>query len=199
MNGIEKITTRIEADAVAEAARIAQDAAEQAARVRADYEKKAQEHYWTLARAGVKSTEDRVGRLAKTADMEARKSILAFKQETVALVFDNAMQALLNMKPTEYTDFLAGKAVRASETGTEEILLNVDDRRKLGEQVVRAANKALSAAGKKAELTLSAEEGDFQAGLLLREGSVCVNCTAEALIEQARSGLAADVAGILFS
>jgi len=199
MNGIEKITARIEADAVAEAARTAKEAAERCAKIRADYEKQAQEHYWTRAKQGVKATEDRVQRLAKTADMEARKSVLAFKQEVVAQVFDRTMQKILSMDRAKYTEFLAAKASDASATGTEEIILNAADKKACGVQVVAAANQKLTAAGKKNSLILASETGEFQAGLILREGNVSVNCTAEALVEQARSELASEVAVVLFS
>jgi len=199
MNGIEKITARIEADAEAEAARTAQEAAEQCAQLRADYEKQAQEHYWAHVKQGVKTTEDRVQRLAKAADMEARKSVLAFKQEAVAQVFDRAMQRVLSMGSAEYAEFLASKAAQASTTGSEEIILNAADRKAYGPQVVAAANRKLADAGKKSGLTLAGGTGDFQAGLILREGSISVNCTAEALVEQARSEQASEVAAVLFS
>ena len=56
MNGIEKITARIRADAEAECAAI-----------RAENERAAQEEYWRLVREGVKDTEQRVQRLGRTA------------------------------------------------------------------------------------------------------------------------------------
>ena len=54
MTGIEKITGRIEADARAEAAAITAEANAKCAEIRAEYDKKAQDEYWTRVRAGVK-------------------------------------------------------------------------------------------------------------------------------------------------
>ena len=53
MNGIDKITARIETDAVADAARIDQETKEKCKAIRAEGEKKAQDGYWEKVRQGV--------------------------------------------------------------------------------------------------------------------------------------------------
>ena len=157
MNGIDKITARIENEA--------------------------QEGYWEKVRQGVKSAEDRVQRLAKTADMEARKSVLSFKQSIVAEAFDKAEAKLNGLSGEEYVAFLAALAARAAATGTEEIVLTGADR---------------TAYGRTGSLTLSDQAGGFARGLVCRQGSVSVNCTVEALMAQAREDMASDVAAELF-
>ena len=199
MNGIDKITARIETDAVADAARIAQEVKAQCEAIRAEGEKKAQESYWEKVRQGVASAEDRVQRLAKTADMEARKSVLSFKQSIVAQAFDKAEAKLNALTGDEYVTFLATLAAKAAVTGTEEIVLTAGDKKDYGKKVVEQANAALKAAGKTAKLALSDEEGSFGRGLVCRQGSVSVNCTVEALMAQARENMASDVAAELFS
>ena len=87
MNGIEKITGRIEADAREQASAITADAEAKCAEIRADYDKQAQDQYWARVRDGVKTCEDRVQRMGRLAEMEARKSILALKQEMVDAAF----------------------------------------------------------------------------------------------------------------
>ena len=62
MNGIEKITGRIEADAQEQAKAIAAEAEARCAEIRADYDKQAQDQYWARVRDGVKACEDRVQR-----------------------------------------------------------------------------------------------------------------------------------------
>ncbi len=197
MNGIDKITARLETDAVADAARIAEETKGRCDSIRAEGEKKAQESYWQKVRQGVAATEDRVQRLAKTADMEARKSVLSCKQELVAQAFQMAEERLNTLSGEAYVTFLATLAAKAAATGTEEIVLSAGDSA-LGVQVVKKANAALSAAGKTAKLTLSPEAGTFARGLICRQGSVSVNCTVEALMAQAREDMAADVAAELF-
>ena len=198
MNGIDKITARIETDAVADAARIDQETKAQCDAIKAEGDKKAQEGYWEKVRQGVKAAEDRVQRLAKTADMEARKSVLSFKQGLVAEAFDKAEAKLNALDGEEYVSFLAALAVRASATGQEQIVLNAADRAAVGKAVVEEANASLKAAGRPAGLTLSDKEGDFGKGLVARQGSVSVNCTVEALMAKARENMASDVAAALF-
>ena len=94
MNGIEKITGRIEADAREQASAITADAEAKCAEIRADYDKQAQDQYWARVRDGVKTCEDRVQRMGRLAEMEARKSILALKQEMVDAAFAAALERI---------------------------------------------------------------------------------------------------------
>lgn len=198
MNGIDRITARIEADAAAEAALMAQQTEADAARIRAEAEKAAQEHYWERMKQGMKAVEDRAARLAGAAGMEAKKTILAFKQETVTAVFDAAQQQLLSMPKAEYIRFLTDKAVAACTTGRETLVFNAADKKAVAEKVAAAVNKAMEAAGKPAEVTVAEETGAFCGGLIVRQGSVSCNCTIDALMAQARESMAAEVAAALF-
>ena len=199
MNGIDKITARIEMEAVADAARIAEETKAQCDAICAEGEKKAQEGYWEKVRQGVAAAEDRVQRLAKTADMEARKSVLSFKQSVVAEAFDKAEERLNGLTGEKYAQLLAALAARAAVTGREEVVLSAAEREVYGAQVVERANAALQATGKPGELTLASQGGSFARGLIVRQGSVSVNCTLESLMAQARESMASDVAAELFA
>lgn len=198
MIGIDKITARIEAEAAADAARIEDDARVQGDTIRAEGEKRAQERYWYKVREGVKAAEDRSQRLSKAANMEARKSVLASKQEIVAQAFDLAEEKLRALSGDGYIEFLAVQAAGAAVTGREQIVLSARDRRPCGGKVVSKANARLAAKGKTAGLTLADEEGEFDGGLILRDGNISVNCTIEALMAQARENMASDAAAELF-
>ncbi len=199
MVGIDKITARIEAAAVADAARIEDEARAQSGVIQAQGEAKAQESYWNKVREGVKAAEDRSSRLAKAADMEARKSVLASKQKLVSQVFDLAEEKLRAISGDEYVEFLAGQASRAAVSGKEQIVLSAKDKKTYGSKVVSRANARLSEEKETAALTLSDETGDFTGGLILREGNISVNCTIEALMAQAREDMASDAAAELFA
>ena len=107
MNGIEKITARIRADAEAECAAIRAESEERCAAIRAENERAAQEEYWRLVREGVKDTEQRVQRLGRTARLEAKKSVLNMKQEAVSRAFELARQKLAGLPEQDYVAFLA--------------------------------------------------------------------------------------------
>lgn len=198
MKGIEKITARIEAEAAEEAARIEAEGKARAEEIAARGEARAQERYWQKLREGAKAAEERKERLAKAADMEARKSILAAKQDIVAEAFRRAEAAFCAMNEQECLSFLVSLAVRASSTGTEEIVLAEKDQA-MGTKVAARANEMLSALGKTGGLTLADRSGDFAAGLVLVQGNISVNCTVEALMNQARESMAAEVAAELFA
>lgn len=199
MKGSEKIIEHIRSDAQAQADAILARAEEQCAAIRADYDAKAGESYHARLRAGVKACEDRVDSMDRIARMEAKKGVLALKQEMVSESFALAQKKLTELPEAEYTALLARLAADAAVTGGEELLLNARDRAAVGEAVVKAANALLKEQGKTAALKLAKGEGDFAGGLILRRGSIEVNCTAELLVELQRGAMASELAEVLFA
>ena len=192
MNGIEKITARILADAQAEAEAVKAEAREKCSGIRSDYDKKAQDEYWRLARSGVAECEAKVQRLGRAAEMEAKKSILALKQDMVSAAFDQAAQQVCAMPREQYIAFLARLAAQASDTGEEEILVAGRDA-ELGEQVAAAANQLRGG-----KLHYDGNTLDMPGGVVLRQGNIEINCSVETLVNQYRYELASQVAEVLF-
>ena len=195
MNGIEKITGRIEADAQEQAKAIAAEAEARCAEIRADYDKQAQDQYWARVRDGVKACEDRVQRMGRLAEMEARKSVLALKQEMVDAAFAAALDKICTMPQADYVAYLAKLAAQAATTGTETLVFNAKDQAACGQAVVDAANALLAQPGR---LTMSQATRDLRAGFVLQQGDIEVNCAVETIAELCRSDLAAQVAEVLF-
>ena len=194
MNGIEKITARINADAQAEADAIKSDAAAKCEEIRGEYDKKAQDEYWRIVRAGVKECEARVQRLGRAAEMEAKKSILSLKQDMVSESFSRASEKVCKMPEDEYVAFLAGLAVKAANTGSEEIILSPRDVA-LGDKIAKTANALLGAKG---GLKVSSKTREMMGGLVLSDGDIEINCNIETLVEQYRYELASQVAEVMF-
>ncbi|MBR3294571.1 MAG: hypothetical protein IKI69_09165 [Oscillospiraceae bacterium] len=198
MKGTENIIAHIRNEAEARSAAILAQAEQQCAAIRAEFEDKARERYRELIRGGEKSCEDRVDSMDRIARMEAKKGLLALKQEMVSRSFSLACEKLVSLPEPDYLALLARLAAEASVSGDEEIVLNARDRKALGEKAVKAANELLKAEGRPAALTLSKAEGDFAGGLLLRRGGIETNCTAELLVELQRGDMSAELAGVLF-
>ena len=198
MNGIEKITARILAEANAEAAAVIAAAQAEAGEIGAAYEKKAQEEYQVCLRTGSVEIEQRIQRLGNTARLEAKKDILALKQELIAQAYAKAKEKILNLPEDEYVAFLAGQAGKASISGDEEIVLNAADRAKVGAKVVEAANALVKERGLTPALTLAEATADIAGGLLLRKGAVEVNCVLDSLVDMSRNSLDAEIAAVLF-
>ena len=199
MNGIERISNRLVADAEAEIAALNEETKLRCEEIRAEYEKKAQEEYQSRMAEGVKAAETRMQRLGSAAEMEAKKAILAFKQEMVAKAFADAAEQLVNLPQEQYVKFLAAQAAKAADTGAEELIFNTRDAGTVGLAVAEAANALLEQRGVKGALTVSGETREISGGVIVRQGNIEVNCAVETLVQLRRSELASQVAEILFS
>ena len=195
MNGIEKITARIKKDAGTEAEAIRREGEERAASIRAGYKAQAEENAKAAAQAGKEAAKRQEERLVSAAQMDAKKLLLAAKQACIDEAFDKAQSKLLALPDGEYAELLAKLAVKAAKTGKEEILLSAKDRKRVGEQVVSKAN----ALGKGMALILGKETRDMAGGLILRDGSVEINCAFETQMRVLRESMASDVAALLFA
>ena len=195
MKGTEKIIAHIQADAQAQCDAILAKAQEQSDAIRADYARKAADAYAEKIRAGVKATADQADSAARLSRMEARKELLALKQQMIARSFDEAEKKLVSLPDEQYISLLSRLAAQASVTGDEEIILSAADRARVGEAVVRGANERLGSAG---ALRLSDSVGEFDGGLIVKRGNIEVNCTAALLVELCRGDMSAALAGVLF-
>lgn len=198
MNGIDRITDRIEADAREQAKAIIAEAEAKCAEIRKENEKKAQERYLELIRNGTKDCESGLERRKSAAEMDAKKSVLALKQDCVAEAFDMAKRRLADMPEDSYVGFLASLTASAAADGSGEIVLSARDRERCGKAVLERANAALAAKGLTPALTLAADSREISGGLILRQGGVEVNCSIEALVEALKGPMTADVARTLF-
>ena len=198
MNGIETITRRIEEDTQAQVDEIRAEADAKCEEIKAKNDEMAQEIYWSLVKKGAKDAEQRLERLGSVAELEAKKRVLAEKQELISAAFDRAKELMLNMPEEDYTKFLATQAYKASRNGAEQLIFSKKDRAHYGKKVCTMANDMLSAEGKNAGLTLSEETRDIEGGVILADKDVEMNCSLETLLRISKRYIARDVAKILF-
>jgi len=199
MDGINKITERIESETRGEIEALQAVTAEKCREIKDNYNNMAQDEYWKLINAGTKECEMQVQRLAGTAAMEVKKSILTMKQEAVARVFGEAVTELCNMPEDKYVDFLARQAASAVSTGLEELVFNARDKASCAKSVTKAANELLKKRGLLPKLTVCDKTGSFRGGLMVRQGDIEMNCTVEKLVELSKSELSTQIAGLLFA
>ena len=225
MNGIEKITARIDADTQAEIDRILGDANAQAETIGAKYRAQAAAEDADLLAKGQRAAAEREERLISAAQMEARKSLLTVKQELVERAYQRALEKLCTLPREQYVELLAAMLVRASSTGKEEVIFSPRDREDAGRAAVSRANELLAreaapelprgdgAVGRcvnkvaangsrvaqgTAMLTVSEETRAFSGGFILKNGRIEVNCTFDALVRSEREQTAGAVAKLLF-
>ena len=198
MNGIEKISARILADAETEAAAIRAQAGEKAAQLRADYDRRIEFEQQRLTAEAQAEADKQLERDQGAARMAARRHLLETKQALVDAAFRQAEQQLLSLPTAEYTKLCAQLAARASASGSEELIFCAEDRERVGQAVVEQANALLQKAGKAAKLTLSAETRPMRGGVVLKDGLVETNCSIGTMISGLRPALSGKVAACLF-
>lgn len=205
MNGIEKITGQIDADVQKEIDAALDQARAQAQEIEARYASQAEAQAEAIRRKGEQDAALRQERLVDVAKLEARKTLLAAKQDMVGQAFDLALKKLLELPDQEYIALLAKLAVAASRTGHEQVIFSQKDRSRYGKQAVTMANDMLAkkagprAAESAGMLTLAEESRPMAGGLILRDGRVETNCSFEVLIHLQRDALSAEVARALFA
>lgn len=196
MNGIEKITARIAADAQAEADALLAEAKAQAEAISRQWAEQAEGEAGAILARGERAAAERVERLESVAHLEGRKRILAAKQEMLDAAFDKAMEQLAALPQEDYVNLLAKLAATAALTGQERLILSPADRTKVGKAVIAKANELL---GNKGKLTLDEEARPIPGGLILTDGAVELNCAFDVLIRLKRPELERLAADTLFA
>ena len=215
MNGIEKITARIEEDGRAENEALLAQARAEAADIAAKYQAQAQAEADEILAQGRRNAGERAKHLDSMAQMECRKAVLRAKQDVIEEAFQAAHKKLLGLPTEKYVALLADLAVSASTTGREKLIFSPSHRAQVGKAVVTAANKKLAEAvapklpdevtetkagavldkvvsGASAllngtgMLTLAEETRPMDGGFILSDGAVEVNCTFDTLIRLQR-------------
>ena len=108
MNGIDRITERISRDVRAEIGEIQAQAEAEAAKIRAGYQAQAEKLSAELNAKGEKEALQRQERLVSVANLEARKTALAAKQEMLDQAFAQALEQLCAMPEAERAAFVRG-------------------------------------------------------------------------------------------
>lgn len=199
MNGIQRIIDRIEADAAAERAQIAAEAEARCAEIEAAYAQTAQVEYLKIIADGKLAAKQQLERLSGAQATEAKKQVLAVKQEMVLKAFNHAAQLLSELPDEQYIPFLARLSSQASRTGAEMLVFSASDAARIGEAVKDEANTLLCREGKPAQMTVSAETRPIRGGVIILNGDIETNCSIEALIANLRNALSIEVVEKLFN
>ena len=199
MNGIEKIINKIASDAQIEADSILETASKEISEIQRQNKISVNAEYDRLTSRYKREAQQHLERLKSAIELDARKQLLAVKQEQISLVFERAVEKLHNLSEKEYVDLLVSLAVRASTTGKESILLNANDYTRFGKLTVESANQQLKNLGRTGELKLAENTRSIDGGIILVDGPIELNCSISALVEQQRNDMASQIAQLLFS
>ncbi len=190
---IEKITAKIISDAESQAKAMLDQANASKEAILAEAKEQADEILARSEETGRSDKEKVISRRKAVADIDGRKIVLEEKQKLIGACFDQAIESISSMKPKAYVEFLAGLIKSTGETEGE-LILNKKDQKAIGKKLVQAAAKVVP----DSKITLAKETRDIRGGFLLKKGSVYINGTVEALVDEAREQLTGEVAARLF-
>ncbi|MBQ7346791.1 MAG: V-type ATP synthase subunit E [Clostridia bacterium] len=221
MNGLDRITEKILAEARDEAAGILAAAEAECERITADYAARADAIRERLNAEAEREATDLIARAKSTAATQKRNTMLMAQSELLDEVFEGALTGIRNLDTEKYTETLIGllcaalieqdTAEKTSRTlyGEEdamapaayEVLLNQRDRDRCGQVLIAGAKQKLG--GKLPsemleKLTLSDKTAAIDGGLILRCGSIESNCSLRLLFAQLREELETEVSRALF-
>lgn len=198
MEGIETLIRRIDDEAQREIDAIFRDADARAQTLAADYDRLAQQVRQDILADAARGADALTQRLSGHAAQQARLARLRTQQSLLDTLFSRALARLRALPEEEAASFLAQVAARSSWRGDEEVILSGSDRARLGEPLVREANRALACLGRPAGLTLSEQTRPSGGGFFLKRGDVEMNCTFPQLLRTLREDESAAAARWLF-
>ncbi len=124
----------------------------------------------------------------KLGELEAGKVMLKAKQAAVSEVYDSVRARIISLSDAEYLKLLAKLIASVCEDGDEIVSCKRDAKR-----VTSAWVKKLSASTKK-KLTLSAEKGDFDGGVILRNARFDRDLTVDEIVSELKERTLSDTA-----
>ena len=194
MNGIERITARLDADTQAEIDRIRENAKAEAEKVAQGYRTQMESETAELRERSRRAAAEREERLVSAAQMEARKTALAARQEMVDKAYALALEKLCSLPEEQYIQTVAALLVQAAPDGKGEVIFSKEQRERVGTAAVALANSRLGYG----KLTVSAQTRPLKGGFILSNGRVEVNCSFDTLVRLQRAETAGEVAKRLF-
>ena len=190
---IEKITSKIISEAQELRDKTLSEAAAQSDAVLAEARKKAEDMVEDSRKRGVEEKEKIISRRKSVADIDCRKVFLAKKQELIGQCFDRAVDDIIAMDKDRDTELLTALGTNSGMTGGQ-LIFNENERAAIGQKVVDALNSRIEGGS----FSLSEETRPLRGGYMLMCGQTFINNTIEALVEEARPELTAEVAKMMF-
>lgn len=190
---IEKITTAILDEAATESEQILNVAKTKGRKIINDIKYRTKVETDLAIKDAEEEKAKIIERRKSVAELDSKKIVLACKQECIGECFKKAQDYILNMEETQYVEFLTNLG-KASQMTEGVLIFNEKERETIGAKVVAA----LEAAVPGSKFDLSDETRKIKGGFVLQKGQMFINNTVEAIVEEHRQDLVADVAAILF-
>ncbi|NLZ93176.1 MAG: hypothetical protein GX922_04040 [Firmicutes bacterium] len=199
MSGADKLQEKIITEAQSEAEAMLANARAKEAAIMAKAQEEAAAKVAKITAAVEKQINEQRRRHQTIAELDARKAILAAKEDLIEDTFKQALARLQGMETKAYQELMSNMLLAVAQTGTEEIIVSATDKPRFTAELLSSVNAELARQGKQGKLTLAAETRETQGGFILRGGDIEINNSFAALLRMQRDDLEPEVAAILFS
>ncbi len=196
MAGLDKIIGQIRQESEELCSQTVAAAQEEADRILQEAQEAAQAECSRMEKRSQQAVKDALERGHSAADLQKRRGILAFKQQMVREVLDQALEEMKHIEEKPYFEALIRLAARSAMPGEGVIYFSAADQKRLPADMEERLNRELK--DPRASLKISPESREMEGGFVLSYGGIEENCSFDALFESAGEQLQDVVTRILF-
>lgn len=196
MNNIESIVKKIADDAKLSAEQKIAEAQQEAQQIVSDYQAQADKIMQDAQAQAQKQASVIAERVESQSGLIRRNLMLQYKREAIEQAFQKSLEVLCAQDADKQVTLLSDAAVKYLSADAK-VILNEKDKATFGEKLVSEISRKLQAANKNYSVSLSADAGSMQGGMILAEGSIETNLSYEILVKNIRDELEGEVAKVL--
>lgn len=196
MNNIESIVKKIADDAKLSAEQKIAEAQQEAQQIVSDYQAQADKIMQDAQAQAQKQASVIAERVESQSGLIRRNLMLQYKREAIEQAFQKSLEVLCAQDADKQVTLLSDAAVKYLSADAK-VILNEKDKAAFGEKLVSEISRKLQAANKNYSVSLSADAGSMQGGMILAEGSIETNLSYEILLKNIRDELEGEVAKVL--
>lgn len=196
MNNIESIVKKIADDAKLSAEQKIAEAQQEAQQIVSDYQAQADKIMQDAQAQAQKQASVIAERVESQSGLIRRNLMLQYKREAIEQAFQKSLEVLCAQDADKQVTLLSDAAVKYLSADAK-VILNEKDKAAFGEKLVSEISRKLQAANKNYSVSLSADAGSMQGGMILAEGSIETNLSYEILVKNIRDELEGEIAKVL--
>ena len=196
MNNIESIVKKIADDEMLSAEQKIAEAQQEAQQIVSDYQEQADKIMQDAQAQAQKQASVIAERVESQSGLIRRNLMLQYKREAIEQAFQKSLEVLCAQDADKQVTLLSDAAVKYLSADAK-VILNEKDKTAFGEKLVSEISRKLQAANKNYSVSLSADAGSMQGGMILAEGSIETNLSYEILVKNIRDELEGEVAKVL--
>lgn len=196
MTGLNKIIEKIAQDSAAKCDGIIFNAQNEATKIKEAALELANEEKEAVITEANKEAKVIVDTAESGSELENKKMILATKVDIINKTIDEAEKKLAKMPEDEYFAALYALVKKYSQAAEGEMLLSSNDLGRLPKDFESKINEGLADGAK---ITVRKTATNISQGFILVYGDIEINCTFDALIDDARDDIKDELYSIIFA